>query len=91
MLRICACCILTSSRITRSGSWKTDRSFLRWFCHNDSLSYHLVMGVEELLQISAMALERLGTLLHQGVKGGLDDVVLVEVRSIDARASLLHA
>jgi hypothetical protein len=26
-------CILASSRITRSGSWKTDPSFLRWFCH----------------------------------------------------------
>jgi hypothetical protein len=29
---VCAC-ILASSRITRSGSWKTDSSFLRWFCH----------------------------------------------------------
>jgi hypothetical protein len=28
-------CILASSRITRSGSWKTDPSFLRWFCHNN--------------------------------------------------------
>jgi hypothetical protein len=27
-------CILASSRITRSGSWKTDLSFLRWFCHS---------------------------------------------------------
>jgi hypothetical protein len=26
-------CILASSRITRSGSWKTDPSFLRGFCH----------------------------------------------------------
>jgi hypothetical protein len=26
-------CILASSRISRSGSWKTDPSFLRWFCH----------------------------------------------------------
>jgi hypothetical protein len=26
-------CILASLRITRSGSWKTDPSFLRWFCH----------------------------------------------------------
>jgi hypothetical protein len=27
-------CILASSRITRSGSWKTDPSFLRGFYHN---------------------------------------------------------
>jgi hypothetical protein len=27
-------CILASSRITQSGSWKTDPSFLRWFYHN---------------------------------------------------------
>jgi hypothetical protein len=30
---MCVCCILASSRITRSGSWKTDPSFLRWFYH----------------------------------------------------------
>jgi hypothetical protein len=29
-------------------------------------------------------LERLVILLHQGVEGGLDDVILVEVRSVDA-------
>jgi hypothetical protein len=29
-------CILASSRITWSGSWRTDPSFLRWFCHNNS-------------------------------------------------------
>jgi hypothetical protein len=34
MLRMRVCCILTSSRITRSGSWKTDPLFLRWFCYN---------------------------------------------------------
>jgi hypothetical protein len=33
MLRTCFSCILASSRITRSGSWKTDPSFLRGFCH----------------------------------------------------------
>jgi hypothetical protein len=26
-------CILASSRITQSGSWKTDPSFQMWFCH----------------------------------------------------------
>jgi hypothetical protein len=67
-----------------------------WILEDGPLISEVVLSqrlpaVEELLQISAMTLERLGTLLHQGVKGGLDDVVLVEVRSIDARASLLHA
>jgi hypothetical protein len=33
LLRMCVCCILASSRITRSGSCKMDFSFLRWFCH----------------------------------------------------------
>jgi hypothetical protein len=33
MLRMCVCCILASSRITRPRSWRTDLSFLRWFCH----------------------------------------------------------
>jgi hypothetical protein len=28
-------CIRSSSRITRSRSWKMDPSFLRWFCHNE--------------------------------------------------------
>jgi hypothetical protein len=28
---------------------------------------------------------------HLGVKGGLHDVVLVEVRSVDPEASFLHA
>jgi hypothetical protein len=35
MLRMCVCGILTSSRITRSGSWKTDPPFLTWFYHSD--------------------------------------------------------
>jgi hypothetical protein len=35
MLRMCVCYILASSRITRSGSRKTDTSFLRWFYHID--------------------------------------------------------
>ncbi len=33
---MCVCLrILASSRIPRSGSWKTDPSFLRGFCHNE--------------------------------------------------------
>jgi hypothetical protein len=29
---VCVCCIIASSRITQSGSWKTDPSFMRWLC-----------------------------------------------------------
>jgi hypothetical protein len=32
-------CILASSRITRSRSWKTDPSFLRGFCHTRARRY----------------------------------------------------
>jgi hypothetical protein len=32
-------CIFASSRITWSRFWKTDFSFLRWFCHNGVLAH----------------------------------------------------
>jgi hypothetical protein len=38
-----------------------------------------------------VALERLATFLYQGVKGGLDDVILVEVGSVGVGVSLLNA
>jgi hypothetical protein len=38
MLCICVCCILASLRITRSGSWKMDFSFLWWFYHKPEAS-----------------------------------------------------
>jgi hypothetical protein len=44
-----------------------------------------------VLSRNVVSLERFVAPLHQGVEGGLDDVVLVEVGSIDAEASLLHA
>jgi hypothetical protein len=44
-----------------------------------------------VLSRNVVSLERFVAPLHQGVEGGLDDVVLVEVGSIDAGASLLHA
>jgi hypothetical protein len=47
MLHMCVCYILASSRITRSGSWMTDPSFLRWFCHRDHQSYS-VCGTQEI-------------------------------------------
>jgi hypothetical protein len=49
------------------------------------------MQVEELIEIDAISFERLATILYQGVEGRLDDVVIIEVRSIGAGVSLLHA
>jgi hypothetical protein len=52
---------------------------------------HLVKREEELFKIATVRFERLMTLLHQGVEGGLEDIALVEVRSVVARASTPHA
>jgi hypothetical protein len=41
------------------------------------------MRVEDLIQISMISLECLVIILRQGVEGGPDDVVLVEVGSVD--------
>jgi hypothetical protein len=49
------------------------------------------MWEEELFEISAVSFERHASHLHQGVEGGLEDVVLVEVGSVGARISTLHA
>jgi hypothetical protein len=49
------------------------------------------MQEEELFKISAASFECLTTLLHQGVEGGLEDVVLVEVGSVGFGVSTLHA
>jgi hypothetical protein len=43
---VCAC-ILASSRIT--GSWKTDPSILRWFCHSQFLYFFEITGVAEVV------------------------------------------
>jgi hypothetical protein len=48
------------------------------------------MREEELFEIGTISFECLATLLHQGVEGGLEDVALVEVRSIVAGVSTLH-
>jgi hypothetical protein len=58
---------------------------------NNPLSRHLTTRKEELLRIGVVRFERVVTLLCQGVEGGLEDVALVEVRSIVAGASILHA
>jgi hypothetical protein len=49
------------------------------------------MREEELPKISEVSFERLVILLHQGVEGRLEDVALVEVRSVIARVSTLYA
>jgi hypothetical protein len=58
---------------------------------NNPMSHHLVAHEEELLKIGAAHFKRLATLLRQGVEGGLEDVALVEVGSVVARVSTLHA
>jgi hypothetical protein len=42
-------------------------------------------------KIGSVSFKHLVTLLCQGVKGRLDDVVLIEVGSVGARVSTLHA
>jgi hypothetical protein len=58
---------------------------------DEPMLHHVVTLVEELIHLNVISLERLAILLHQGVAGELDDVVLVEVGSVNARSSFLHA
>jgi hypothetical protein len=51
------------------------------------LPHHLITQEEELLEIGVVSFERLVTLLHQGVEGRLDDVVLVKVGSVGVGVS----
>jgi hypothetical protein len=51
--------------------------------------YH-VMREEEPIYLIVVCLERLVIFLHQVVEGWFDDVVIVEVGSVGARASFLH-
>jgi hypothetical protein len=63
----------------------------RYILEDDPLPCYLITWVEQLIYLHAVSLERLEILLHQGVKCRFDDVVLVEVGSIDTGASFLHA
>jgi hypothetical protein len=47
------------------------------------------MREEELFKIDVVHIKRLVTLLRQGVKGGLEDVALIEVESVIARVFTL--
>jgi hypothetical protein len=58
---------------------------------NNPLPCHLTMREKELVKISAVRFECLATLLHQIAEGGLEDVALVEVGSVVAGVSTLHA
>jgi hypothetical protein len=49
------------------------------------------MREEEFLEIGVVSFKRHVTLLRQGVKGRLDDVVLVKVGSVGVGVSTLHA
>jgi hypothetical protein len=46
---------------------------------------HFTTREEELFKVGVISFERLTTLLRQGVKGGLEDVALVEVGYVVAR------
>jgi hypothetical protein len=63
-----------------------------WRCilEDESLPHYLTR-VEELVYIRVVRLERLAILLRQGVEGRLDDIMLIEVRSVDVGAFFLHA
>jgi hypothetical protein len=58
---------------------------------NGSLPLYLATPEEELSEIDDVSFERMATLLRQSVEGGFEDVALVEVRSVIARISTLHA
>jgi hypothetical protein len=49
------------------------------------------MQEEELFEIGMVSFQSLATLFRQGVEGGLEDVVLVEVGFVVAGVSTLHA
>jgi hypothetical protein len=55
------------------------------------MSRHFTTREEELFKISVVCYERPATLLCQGVEGGLENIALVEVRSVVAGVSTLHA
>jgi hypothetical protein len=58
---------------------------------NSPLSCHFTTRDEEFFKIGAVCFECLASFLRQGVEGGLEDVALVEVGSVVAGVSTLHA
>jgi hypothetical protein len=58
---------------------------------NSPLRRHFATREEELFEVSAESFECLVTLLHQGVEGRPEDVILIEVGSVIAEVSTLYA
>jgi hypothetical protein len=58
---------------------------------NSPLPCHFATREEELPEIEEVSFEHPMTLLRQGVKGGLEDVAIVEVGSVVVGVSTLHA
>jgi hypothetical protein len=58
---------------------------------NSPLLHHFTTLEEELFEINKVSFERLATLLHQDVEGGLKHVALVEVGSVVVEVLTLHA
>jgi hypothetical protein len=58
---------------------------------NSPLPRHFTTWEKEFFEIGAVSFKYLVTLFHQGVEGRIDDVVLVEVKSVGAGVYTLHA
>jgi hypothetical protein len=58
---------------------------------NSSLLRHLTTQKVDLFKIGAVCFKGLATLLRQDVEGGLEDVAHVEVGSVVAGVSTIHA
>jgi hypothetical protein len=63
----------------------------RGVLENSPISHHFTAREEELFKIGVVSFKRHATLLRQGVEGRLEDVILVEVRSIVTGVFTLHA
>jgi hypothetical protein len=63
----------------------------RGVLENSPVLHYFATREEEFFKIGAVSFKRLVILLRQSVEGRLDDVILVEVRSIGAEFFTLHA
>jgi hypothetical protein len=70
------------------GSVEDDRCSIP---KNSHMPCHFATREEEPNKIGAVHVERLATLLRQGVEDGLEDAAVVEVGSIVVGVSTLHA
>jgi hypothetical protein len=63
----------------------------RGVLENSPVLHYFATREKEFFKIDMVSFKRLMTLLRQGVEGRLDDVILVEIRSIGAEFFTLHA